>query len=130
MAGAHDGMTPPAAALNVAISTDEEQPLGLLALVNSTLSHTSLLAPVHFHLIVPDGMRRPLRVALEGLFPAAVFRAYSLDGGVTTLTGRPVDEKYASWMSKVACSLASSLTNQRNWKSCLRLEAAHAEKPA
>ena len=81
MAGAHDGMTPPAAALNVAISTDEEQPLGLLALVNSTLSHTSSLAPVHFHLIVPDGMRRPLRVALEGLFPAAVFRAYSLDGG-------------------------------------------------
>ena len=81
MAGAHDGMTPPAAALNVAISTDEEQPLGLLALVNSTLSHTASLAPVHFHLIVPDGMRRPLRVALEGLFPAAVFRAYSLDGG-------------------------------------------------
>ena len=45
MAGAHDGMTPPAAALNVAISTDEEQPLGLLALVNSTLSHTASLAP-------------------------------------------------------------------------------------
>ena len=50
MAGTHDGMTPPAAALNVAISTDgEEQPLGLLALVNSTLSHTSSLAPGKIH---------------------------------------------------------------------------------
>ena len=37
--------------------------------------------------------------------------------------------KYASWMSKASWSAASSLTNQRNWKSCLRFDAAHAMNP-
>ena len=68
------------ATINVAMATDEDQPIGLLAVLNSTLSHCTSPG-LRFHLIVPAGQRKPLRLALESLFGQASFRMYSLDAG-------------------------------------------------
>ena len=68
------------ATINVAMATDEDQPIGLLAVINSTLSHGTS-PDFRFHLIVPVGQRKPLRLALVSLFGQASFRMYSLDAG-------------------------------------------------
>ena len=68
------------ATINVAMATDEDQPIGLLAVINSTLSHGTS-PDFRFHLIVPVGQRKSLRLALVSLFGQASFRMYSLDAG-------------------------------------------------
>ena len=68
--------SPPAEApstINVAMATDEEQPIGLLAVVNSTLTTSSAPGRVRFHIIVAATQRRPLRTALESLFAGTSF---------------------------------------------------------
>ena len=67
--------------VNIALATDEEEPIGLLAVVNSTLAHSRTPRRVRFHLIVPAERRKPLREALERLWPQTSFHMYSLDGG-------------------------------------------------
>ena len=67
--------------LNVAVATDLDEPFGLLALINSTICHCSSPSDLRFHVIVPPGSRRRLRLLLESLFPPASFRMYSLDVG-------------------------------------------------
>ena len=72
---------PSDAAINICISTDTEEPFGLLALVNSTVAHSARPADLRFHLIVPSAARRRLRQVLESLFPTPGFRMYSLEVG-------------------------------------------------
>ena len=71
------------ATINVAMATDEEQPIGLLAVINSTITHSRSPGRLRFHIIVPASQRKVLRLGLESLFSRASFHMYSLDvGGV------------------------------------------------
>ena len=69
--------------IDIGVATDEEEPFGLLALVNSTLTHAAAAADLRFHVIALPGTRRRLRLLLESLFPLPSFRMYTLEvGGV------------------------------------------------
>ena len=80
-------LSPPASApgtglIHIGVATDEEEPFGLIALVNSTVhSSASGGGDLRFHVIVPPESRRRLRQLLESLFVTPSFRMYSLDVG-------------------------------------------------
>ena len=67
--------------VHIGTSTDEEEPFGLIALVNSTICHSTAPSELRFHVVVPQAAKRRLRLLLESLFPSAAFRMYSLDVG-------------------------------------------------
>jgi hypothetical protein len=67
--------------INLCVATDEEEPFGLLALINSTVVHAAVPTDLRFHLIVPQASRRRLRLLLEALFTEPSFHMYTLDVG-------------------------------------------------
>ena len=67
--------------INIGLATDEDEPFGLLALVNSTVVHSAAPSDLRFHIIVPQASRKRQRQLLESLFPKPSFRMYSLDVG-------------------------------------------------
>ena len=71
----------PPGTINIGVATDEDEPFGLLALVNSTVVHSAQPQLLRFHVVVPPTSRRRLRQLLESLFVQPSFRMYSLDVG-------------------------------------------------
>ena len=65
--------------VNIGLATEEDKPLAMLGVINSTISHCSRPSSLHFHLIVPQHARRKLRQQLQSLFTQVAFRAYSLE---------------------------------------------------
>ncbi|KAL1525728.1 hypothetical protein AB1Y20_020572 [Prymnesium parvum] len=71
--------------INIGLAVDEAQPLAILGLINSTISHCSRPGSLHFHLVVPQHLRKPIRQQLQSTFPlhegafGPTFRCYSLE---------------------------------------------------
>lgn len=70
--------------INIGLATTEEQPLAILGLINSTIFHCSRPSALHFHLFVPEHLRKHLRKQLQSIYPVRAgyspfFRCYSLE---------------------------------------------------
>ena len=75
--------------VHVCVATDQLLPVGLLAVVNSTLHHSCNRSALVFHVVVPPALVARTRI-LESLFPAARFSIFGMavNGVAAKLRGR------------------------------------------
>ena len=64
---------PLGAMVHICVATSSWPPLGILGLINSTLSHAANRSAIIFHVVAPPE-QQPQLVVLESMFPAATIR--------------------------------------------------------